>query len=103
MALRADAEARGAEAAALRSEAQGQRESAEAFRAEAEGRANELSRRIQDLEAQSAQLEDRVLRASLKIKSDEKLREKTRKVLSMVLQILEERPGGGDGSGPPAP
>ena len=103
MALRADAEARGAEAAALRSEAQGQRESAEAFRAEAEGRANELSRRIQDLEAQSAQLEDRVLRASQKIKSDEKLREKTRKALSMVLQILEERPGGGDGSGPPAP
>jgi molecular chaperone GrpE (heat shock protein) len=80
-----------------------QRESAEAFRAEAEDRANELSRRIQDLEGQSIQLEDRVLRAHQKIKSDEKLREKTRKALSMVLQILEERPGGDGGSGPPAP
>jgi hypothetical protein len=47
-----------------------------------------------------AQHEDRVLRAYQKIKSDERIREKTRKALAMVLQILEERPGG-DGSAPP--
>lgn len=80
---------------------EGHRESANAFRAEAEGRATELSLRIQELEGQAAQGENRLLRAYQKIKSDEKIREKTRKALAMVLQILEERPGG-DGGSPPA-
>jgi CheY-like chemotaxis protein len=99
---RADVEARGAEADAIRSETDGLRASAEAFRAQAEGRATELSLRIQELEGQAAQLEDRILRAYQKIKSDEKIREKTRKALAMVLQILEDRPGGEGGSTPPA-
>ena len=83
----------------LRSEADGHRASGEAFRAEAEGRATGLSLRIQELEGQSAHAEERVLRAYQKIKSDEKIREKTRKALAMVLQILEERSGGDGGSG----
>ena len=99
--LRAGGESLRAEAAALRGEVEGHRESADAFRAEAEGRATELSLRIQELEGQAAQGENRLLRAYQKIKSDEKIREKTRKALAMVLQILEERPGG-DGGSPPA-
>ena len=95
---RTDADARGHEAAALRSEVASHREAAEALRAEAEARATEHSRRVQDLEGQAAQHEERVLRAYQKIKSDEKLRDKTRKALAMVLQILEERPGSDGGS-----
>ena len=76
------------------------RRAAEEALAASEGRAATLTGRLQDLEGQVAQHEERVLRAYQKIKSDEKLREKTRKALAMVLQILEERPGG-DGSAPP--
>ena len=96
--LRGEAEARGREVEALRGEAQAQRDAAEAFRTEAESRATAQSRRIEELEEQATDLEDRVLRAYQKIKSDEKLREKTRKALAMVLQILEDRPAG-DGGG----
>ena len=110
--LRADADARGSEAAALRGESEAlrgeveaQRNAAEAlraetqaFRAEAQAQAGAQSRRIQELEEQATDLEDRVLRAYQKIKSDEKLREKTRKALAMVLQILEDRPGGDGGA-----
>jgi CheY-like chemotaxis protein len=96
--LRGEAEARGREVEALRGEAQAQRDAAEAFRSEAESRATAQSRRIEELEEQATDLEDRVLRAYQKIKSDEKLREKTRKALAMVLQILEDRPAG-DGGG----
>jgi hypothetical protein len=42
-----------------------------------------------------------VLHAHQKIKSDEKIREKTRKALAMVIQVLEER-SPGDGTAPPA-
>ena len=96
--LRDDADARGLELAALRSEVDSLRQAAETFRTEAEGRSTVQSRRIQELEGLAAQHEDRVLRAYQKIKSDEKLRDKTRKALAMVLQILEERPGGDGGS-----
>ena len=96
--LRGEAEARGREVEALRGEAQAQRDAAEAFRSEAESRATAQSRRIEELEEQATDLEDRVLRAYQKIKSDEKLREKTRKALAMVLQILEDRPAGDGGA-----
>ena len=52
------------------------------------------------MEAQVVQHEDRVLHAYQKMKSDEKIREKTRKALAMVIQVLEER-SGGDGTAPP--
>jgi CheY-like chemotaxis protein len=97
-AARAAADARDHEMATLRSEVASHRQAAEALRAEAEARATEQSRRIQELEGQAAQHEERVLRAYQKIKSDEKLRDKTRKALAMVLQILEERPGSDGGS-----
>jgi DNA-binding response OmpR family regulator/archaellum component FlaC len=99
--LRAAGEALRAEVASLRAAAESQGAEAAAFRAEAEGRTAELTRRLQEAEAQAAQHEDRVLRAHQKIKSDEKLREKTRKALAMVLQVLEER-SAGDGTTPPA-
>jgi len=98
-----------AEVAALRNEADAQRAgadalraSAESLRAEAEAQAGELQRRIDELEGQAAQHDERVRRAQQKIKADERLREKTRKALAMVLQILEDRPGGDGGSAPPA-
>jgi hypothetical protein len=53
------------------------------------------------MEAQAAQHEDRLLRAYQKIKSDEKLREKTRRALAMVIQVLEER-SAADAAAPPA-
>ncbi len=61
----------------------------------------QLSQQLQAAQAQAAQHEDRVLRAYQKIKSDEKLREKTRKALAMVLQVLEDR-SPGDGGTPPS-
>ncbi len=92
-----------AEADGLRAEADGLRATAEAFRAETEGRATETSLRIQDLEARAAEHEDRAQRAQHRLRNDEKVREKTRRALSMVLQILEDRSsgdGGAGGSGP---
>jgi len=99
--LRAAAEKQGAEGAAFRAETQAFRAAAAAFRAEAEARTSALAQRLQEMEGHAAEHEDRVLRAHQKIKSDEKLREKTRKALAMVLQVLEER-SPGDGSAPPA-
>ena len=99
--LRGEVEGLRAEAANLRTEAEGFRAAAAAFRTEAEARAAGLARRLQDSEAQAAQHENRVLHAHQKMKSDEKIREKTRKALAMVIQALEER-SGGDGTAPPA-
>jgi len=99
--LRGEVEGLRAEAANLRTEAEGFRAAAAAFRAEAEARAAGLARRLQESEAQAAQHENRVLHAYQKMKSDEKIREKTRKALAMVIQALEER-SGGDGTAPPA-
>ena len=92
--LLAAAEKQVAEGAAFRG-------AAAAFRSEAEARAAGLAQRLQEMEGTAAQHEERVLRAYQKIKSDEKLREKTRKALAMVIQVLEER-SPGDGSVPPA-
>src|SRR6266702_2552627 len=70
----------------------------ESARADSERAAGELAKRVPDLEAQLAKHEDRVVKAYQKIKNDEKIREKTRKALTIALQLLEER--GPNGSGP---
>jgi chromosome segregation ATPase len=98
--LRGEASQLASLVASLKSAAERQGNESAAFRSEAESRAAGLSRQLQELEAQVAQSEDRVLRAYQKIKSDEKMREKTRKALAMVIQVLEER-SAGDGGAPP--
>jgi CheY-like chemotaxis protein len=102
--LQAGRDALSAEANALRSELEGVRSAAAAAasaRSEVEARVEQLAQQLQATQAQAAQHEDRVLRAYQKIKSDEKLREKTRKALAMILQVLEDR-SPGDGGTPPA-
>jgi CheY-like chemotaxis protein len=60
-------------------------------RADAERRSADLQKRVQELEAVNAKHEERVVKAYQKIKSDEKIREKTRKALAIALQLLDER------------
>jgi DNA-binding response OmpR family regulator/predicted nucleic acid-binding Zn-ribbon protein len=57
-----------------------------------------LEEQVQTLEAENARNEERVLKAYQKLKGDEKLREKTRKALSVALDLLDEAPGLVDGS-----
>jgi hypothetical protein len=68
----------------------GARSDADAARTEVEKRTTELKRRISELEAANAKNEERVVKAYLKIKGDEKLRDKARKALAISLQLLEE-------------
>ena len=70
----------------------------ESSRADSERAAGELAKRVAELEALLAKHEDRVVKAYQKIKNDEKIREKTRKALTIALQLLEER--GPNGSAP---
>jgi len=67
------------------------RNEAESLRGEAERRTADLRRRLTELESQTARHEERVVKAYQKIKSDEKLKEKTRKALAVALQLLDER------------
>jgi CheY-like chemotaxis protein len=62
----------------------------EGARSEVENRGAELKKRIGDLEAANAKNEERVVKAYLKIKGDEKVRDKARKALAIALQLLEE-------------
>jgi CheY-like chemotaxis protein len=62
----------------------------EGARAEVENRTEELRQRIAELEAANAKNEERVVKAYLKIKGDEKLREKARKAVAIAQQLLEE-------------
>ena len=57
------------------------------------------------MEAVNAKHEERVVKAYQKIKSDEKIREKTRKALAIALQLLDERIAGAPAKDPadPAP
>ena len=64
---------------------------AEGARGDVDKRSAELRRRVQELESATAKHEERVVKAYQKIKSDEKLREKTRKALTIALQLLDER------------
>ncbi len=78
----------------LRTELAAARGDAEGARGEADKRAGELRRRVQELEAATAKNEERIVKAYQKIKGDEKLREKTRKALTIALQLLDERAPG---------
>jgi len=78
----------------LRTELLVARGEAEGARGEGDKRSGELRRRVQELEAASAKNEERVVKAYQKIKGDEKLREKTRKALTIALQLLDERAPG---------
>jgi CheY-like chemotaxis protein len=59
---------------------------------------DELKRQLEEVQASSGQNEDRAVKAYAKIKSEEKLREKARKAISIALQLLEE--SGSDDEGP---
>ena len=63
---------------------------AEGARGEVEKRTTELKKRVQELEAQASKNEERVVKAYLKIKNDEKVREKTKKALAVATQLLDE-------------
>ncbi|MHB8875964.1 MAG: response regulator [Myxococcaceae bacterium] len=52
-----------------------------------------LRKRISELEESSVKHEERVTKLYGRIKGDEKVREKTKKALSIALQLLEEQPG----------
>ncbi|HET9551788.1 MAG TPA: response regulator, partial [Anaeromyxobacteraceae bacterium] len=62
----------------------------EGARSEVEKRSAELKKKVGDLEAANAKNEERVVKAYLKIKGDEKVRDKARKALAIALQLLEE-------------
>jgi CheY-like chemotaxis protein len=94
--LRARADQLDAELAAARSEGDSWREELEAVKAQAGQESDELRKRITEMEEQVARNEDRVARLYTRIKSDEKLREKTKKALAIATQLLEEQPAGED-------
>ena len=50
----------------------------------------ELRKELAEAKASAAQNEERAIKAYQKIKSDEKLREKTRKALQIALALLED-------------
>ena len=51
---------------------------------------DELRRQLEEAQASAGQNEDRAVKAYAKIKTEEKLREKARKALSIALQLLED-------------
>jgi CheY-like chemotaxis protein len=63
---------------------------AEAARADVDKRTADLRKQVQDLQAQASKNEERVVKAYLKIKNDEKVREKTKKALQIAAQLLDE-------------
>lgn len=63
---------------------------AEAAHGEVEKRTADLRKQVQDLQAQASKNEERVVKAYLKIKNDEKVREKTKKALQIAAQLLDE-------------
>ena len=90
-ALRDELEKLGGDLEQTRGELNSTRQSAQSARLEAETKIADLAKRIEDLLAQNAKHEERVVKAYQKIKGDEKIREKTRKALVAALQLLEER------------
>jgi CheY-like chemotaxis protein len=85
------AAARG-DADAVRAELDATRGELDATRAQAAQDGDELRRRIAELEESVSRNEDRVARLYTRIKSDEKLREKTKKAIAIATQLLEEQP-----------
>ena len=57
---------------------------------------DELKKQLEEARLHAVQNEDRAVKAYQKIKSDEKLREKTRKALQIALQLLEESAEGAE-------
>jgi DNA-binding response OmpR family regulator len=57
----------------------------------------ELRHKLAEAQEEATRNEERAVKAYQKIKSDERLREKTRKALQVALQLLEERAAGGAG------
>jgi hypothetical protein len=57
----------------------------------------ELRHKLAEAQEEATRNEERAVKAYQKIKSDERLREKTRKALQVALQLLEERSGGSAG------
>ncbi|MBS2020781.1 MAG: response regulator [Deltaproteobacteria bacterium] len=58
---------------------------------------DELRGKLEEATAAAAQNEERAIKAYQRIKSDEKLREKTKKALQIALQLLDEVPAGLEG------
>ena len=99
MLFRSTADGRGIELTKLK-------DSVEGIRGELEGSQNELSsqatafaeeaerlrRRIGELEDTSQKNEERLAKLYQRIKSDEKVREKTKKAIAIATQLLEEQP-----------
>ena len=75
----------------LRTELLVARNEVDGAREEIDRRTSDLRHRVEDLEATNRKNEERVVKAYQKIKGDEKLREKTRKALTIALQLLDER------------
>jgi CheY-like chemotaxis protein len=75
----------------LRTELLVARNEVDGAREEIDRRTGDLRHRVEELEATNRKNEERVVKAYQKIKGDEKLREKTRKALTIALQLLDER------------
>ena len=59
----------------------------------------ELKKQLEEAQVTAVTNEDRAVKAYQKIKSDEKLREKTRKALEIALQLLQEKADADDSDG----
>jgi CheY-like chemotaxis protein len=91
--LRSDLESARQELEGLRSEHGSLKAETEQRVQAAEEEATRLRARISELEESNAKNEDRVVKAYQKIKGDEKLREKTRKAISVAMQLLDDSTG----------
>ena len=86
-------EARATDLEELRMELLSVRGELDGARADAERRAETAKKRVAELEATNAKNEERVVKAYLKIKGDEKLRDKARKALAIASQLLDDGMG----------
>ena len=80
------------EADSLRAQLEQTHAELESVRAQASQESETLRQRTAELEEAVARNEDRVARLYARIKSDEKLRERTKKALAIATQLLEEQP-----------
>ncbi len=95
-ASRNEADSLRAELDSARAELDAARAELDEARAQASQESDELRKRISELEESVARNEERVARLYTRIKTDEKLREKTKKALAIATQLLEEQPAGQD-------
>src|SRR5207302_10977339 len=100
--LRAEAQKLAEELAAARADAQRLNGDLETLRSELQSLAGEkellsdereeLRKQLAEAQAVAATNEERAVKAYQKIKGDERLRERTRKALTIALQLLDEAP-----------